>query len=221
VNRTLDYSDRMTSSNWDGWISAVDNALRTVSGAASQARSVPDLPAADTTTMTPQERRLSGALMRVNHVGEVCAQALYEAQALTARSTAVREQMRAASRDEIDHLVWTAGRLQELGDRPSLLNPLWYAGAFTLGWLAGKAGDRWSLGFLAETEWQVERHLAGHLDQLPASDLRSRAIVTQMRSDEAAHAAQAEEAGAASLPAPLPLLMRAAATVMTTVAHRI
>lgn len=210
----------MTSSNWDSWIAAADNALRTVSGAATEARSVPDLPTSGT-TLTPQERRLSGALMRVNHVGEVCAQALYEAQALTARSTAVRDQMRAASRDEVDHLAWTAGRLRELGDRPSLLNPIWYAGAFTLGWLAGKAGDRWSLGFLAETEWQVERHLAGHLDQLPASDQRSRAIVTQMRSDEAAHAEQAEAAGAATLPAPLPLLMRAAATVMTTVAHRI
>lgn len=177
--------------------------------------------AVDCTELSVSERRLSGALMRVNHVGEVCAQALYEAQALSARTDTVRQQMRAASRDEVDHLAWTARRLQELGDRPSLLNPVWYAGAFTLGWLAGKAGDAWSLGFLAETEWQVEQHLAGHLDRLPAADERSRAVVTQMRADEAKHAQEAVQAGAATLPKPLPQLMRLAARVMTTVAHRI
>jgi 3-demethoxyubiquinol 3-hydroxylase len=146
---------------------------------------------------------------------------LYEAQSLTARSDAVRVQMRAAAKDEVDHLAWTARRLRELGDRPSLLNPVSYAGAFALGLAAGRAGDAWSLGFLAETERQVEQHLAGHLERLPAADDRSRAIVAQMRTDEALHAEHAEAAGAAVLPPPLPALMRVAAGVMTTIAHRL
>ena len=169
--------------------------------------------------MDPQDRRLAGALMRVNHVGEVCAQALYAAQALTARRPDLKAQMAQAARDETDHLAWTEQRLAELGDRPSLLNPLWYGGAFALGLLAGQAGDRWSLGFVVETERQVEQHLAGHLQRLPADDLATRAVVAQMRDDEAAHAATAERAGGLPLPAPVRGLMRAAARLMTRTAH--
>jgi ubiquinone biosynthesis monooxygenase Coq7 len=166
-------------------------------------------------------RRLSGALMRVNHVGEVCAQALYQAQALTARSEGMREQMLAAAREEVDHLAWTEARLKALGDRPSLLNPLWFAGAFAIGLAAGRLGDAASLGFVVETERQVEAHLASHLQRLPTEDAESRAIVAQMKADEARHADEALAAGATPLPAPVQALMRAAAKVMTTVAHRV
>ncbi len=171
--------------------------------------------------MVDADRRLSGALMRVNHVGEVCAQALYQAQALTASSSELRQSMQAAARDEIDHLAWTEQRLRELGDRPSLLNPLWYAGSFAIGVLAGRLGDATSLGFVVETERQVEAHLAGHLDRLPAQDARSRAIVDQMRVDEGRHADAALTAGGKALPAPVRWLMRGAAKVMTTTAQRI
>jgi ubiquinone biosynthesis monooxygenase Coq7 len=157
--------------------------------------------------------------MRVNHVGEVCAQALYQAQALTSRSPEVRAQMAAAAREELDHLAWTEQRLAELGDRASLLNPLWYAGAFAIGMVAGRIGDPVSLGFVVETERQVEQHLAGHLERLPAEDARSRAIVAQMKDDEARHGATAQRAGGVDLPAPVRALMRAAAKVMTTTAH--
>lgn len=177
--------------------------------------------ASETAVLTPTERRLSGALMRVNHVGEVCAQGLYQAQALTARTPALRDQMLAAAQEETDHLAWTEARLRELDTRPSLLNPLWYGGAFALGLLAGRAGDAWSLGFVVETERQVEEHLAGHLTRLPAGDAASRAIVAQMRNDEAAHGLAAQQAGAAALPAPLRWAMRLAAGVMTTTAHRL
>ena len=170
---------------------------------------------------TDADRRLSGALMRVNHVGEVCAQALYQAQALTASRSELRQSMQAAARDEIDHLAWTEQRLRELGDRPSLLNPLWYAGSFAIGVLAGRLGDATSLGFVVETERQVEAHLAGHLDRLPAQDARSRAIVDQMRVDEGRHADAALTAGGKALPAPVRWLMRGAAKVMTTTAQRI
>ncbi len=159
--------------------------------------------------------------MRVNHVGEVCAQALYQAQALTARTPELRVQLAAAAREETDHLAWAAQRLQELGDRPSLLNPLWYAGAFALGLVAGRAGDAWSLAFVVETERQVEEHLGGHLSRLPERDAVSRAIVAQMKADEAQHGRAAQQAGAAALPAPLRLAMRLAAKVMTTTAHRV
>lgn len=159
--------------------------------------------------------------MRVNHVGEVCAQALYSAQALVTRDEALRRQFETAAREETDHLAWTQQRLDELGARPSLLNPLWYAGAFAIGLLAGRSGDARSLGFLVETERQVERHLESHLDRLPAADHASRAIVDKMKQDEARHADQAETSGAAALPAPVRWAMRAAAKVMTTTAHRI
>jgi ubiquinone biosynthesis monooxygenase Coq7 len=169
--------------------------------------------------MAAGERALSGALMRVNHVGEVCAQALYEGQALTARSEALRADFRKAAEEEGDHLAWTRARLGELGARPSLLNPLWYGGALLIGMAAGRLGDSASLGFMAETERQVEQHLAGHLERLPAADARSRAIVAQMKDDERAHADRAVGQGAATVPAPARLLMRVAARVMTGTAH--
>ncbi len=201
----------------DEWIASADQALRTLTGGAHAARAQPS--AAGVTDLTAQERRLSGALLRVDHVGEVCAQALYQAQGLTARSPTLRQQMQHAAAEEVDHLAWTERRLAQLGARTSLLNPLWYAGAFGIGLLAGWAGDRWSLGFVVETERQVEQHLAGHLDRLPSADAPSRAIVEQMKIDEAQHAAAAESSGAAALPAPVRLAMRLAARVMTRTAH--
>ncbi|MES2959827.1 MAG: 2-polyprenyl-3-methyl-6-methoxy-1,4-benzoquinone monooxygenase [Pseudomonadota bacterium] len=208
----------MTDSLNRGLIAA-DAALRTLAGSARAIR--PHPASSESDQLTPEERRLSGALMRVNHVGEVCAQALYQAQALSARTPALREQMTAAAREETDHLAWTEQRLRELGDRPSLLNPLWYAGAFALGLAAGRGGDAWSLGFVVETERQVEEHLAGHLSRLPERDLTSRAIVAQMKDDEAQHARTAHQAGATDLPLPLRLAMRLAAKLMTSTAHRI
>lgn len=171
--------------------------------------------------LTPEDKRLSAALMRVNHVGEVCAQALYASQAWGTRDPLLKAQFAAAAREEVDHLAWTEQRLKELGGRTSLLNPLWYAGAFTIGLIAARAGDRHSLGFVVETERQVEAHLNEHMDRLPAADLASRAIVAQMRDDEVAHADAAEKAGGAPLPAPVRGLMKLAAKVMTVAAHRI
>lgn len=171
--------------------------------------------------MSDEDRRLAGALMRVNHVGEVCAQALYEGQAATTTDPRLEAFFRQAAAEEGDHLAWTRERLGELGARPSLLNPLWYAGAFAFGALAGRLGDRFSLGFMVETERQVERHLAGHLERLPPGDAASRAIVEQMKTDEAGHADQAEALGAAPMPEPVRVVMRAAAKVMTETAHRV
>jgi len=165
------------------------------------------------------QRRLSGALMRVNHVGEVCAQALYNAQALVTDDAVLQRQFEAAAHEESDHLAWTRRRLHELGEPTSALNPLWYAGAFGFGLLAGRLGRAISLGFVVETERQVEQHLQSHLERLPAVDLASRAIVEQMKQDEARHAADAEQAGAAELPAAVKLAMRLAARVMTRTAH--
>lgn len=159
--------------------------------------------------------------MRVNHVGEVCAQALYQGQALTARDPGAREALGKAAREEEDHLAWSAERIRELGGRPSLLNPLWYAGSFAIGALAGALGDRWNLAFLAETERQVEEHLTGHLEALPPEDERTRAVVEAMRADEAKHRASALALGAADLPEPVRLAMRFASKVMTTVAYRV
>lgn len=204
----------------DRLLSSLDHALRTLSGAVHAARPLPPVVAEDD-GLDDEARRLSGALMRVNHVGEVCAQALYQAQALTARTQELRQQMDRAAREETDHLAWTQQRLSELGDRPSFLNPLWYAGAFGIGLLAGRLGDSTSLGFVVETERQVEQHLASHLDRLPLEDERSRDIVQRMKEDEARHADDALAAGAAALPAPVRWLMRGAARVMTTTAHHI
>lgn len=204
----------------DKLIIAADAALRTLFATPRAARACPTLPQQDT-ELTAAEKAQAGALMRVNHVGEVCAQALYTAQAFVTNNPALREQFKQASLEETDHLAWTSQRLAELGARPSLLNPLWYAGAFGLGLLAGRLGDRVSLGFVVETENQVEAHLQSHLSRLPLSDHASRAIVAQMKDDEARHAVDARRAGAQELPAPVKLLMAAAAKVMTTVAQRI
>lgn len=167
------------------------------------------------------EKRASAALMRVNHVGEVCAQALYTSQALATRNPSLRAHFTKACIEETDHLAWTANRLAELDSRPSLLNPLWYAGAFGLGLLAGRLGDAVSLGFVVETEHQVGAHLQSHLERLPQADHTSRAIVAQMQTDELRHAQDARDAGALELPPPVKDLMRAAAKVMTTVAHHV
>ena len=197
-----------------------DTALRALTGSFSATRPVPASTVAPG-TLTEAEKDLSGALMRVNHVGEVCAQALYSAQALATKNPALRRHFEEAARDETDHLAWTRERLKQLGARPSVLNPLWYAGAFGLGLIAGRAGDAVSLGFVVETERQVEQHLESHLDRLPAADASSRAVVEQMKRDEAGHATSAEQAGAARLPAPVRWAMQLAARVMTTTAHRI
>ncbi len=204
----------------DKLIIAADAALRTLFATPRAARACPTLPQQGT-ELSAADKAQSGALMRVNHVGEVCAQALYTAQALVTGNEALRAQFKQASLEETDHLAWTSQRLAELGARPSLLNPLWYAGAFGLGLLAGRLGDRVSLGFVVETENQVEAHLQSHMSRLPAHDHASRAIVAQMKDDEARHAVDARRAGAQELPAPVKMLMAAAAKVMTTVAQRV
>ncbi len=206
---------------------AADAALRTLFAPSRAARPCPTVhaPSPNTTPLSAEDKSLAGGLMRVNHVGEVCAQALYTSQALGARvfsgNETLARHMEAAGQQETDHLAWTEARLQALGSRPSLLNPLWYAGAFALGLLASRLGERVSLGFVVETERQVEAHLMTHLDRLPAADTASLAVVAQMRDDEARHAREALQAGAAELPSPAKWAMRAAAKVMTTVAHRI
>ena len=206
----------------DRLLAAADSGLRTLLAPPRAARPSPAAAVTASTPLTEDEQRLSGALMRVNHVGEICAQALYTAQALGTPDPALRRQLDAAAREETDHLAWTHERLDQLGDRVSLLNPLWYAGAFGIGLLAGRiGGDRLSLGFVVETERQVEAHLASHLDRLPAGDSASRAIVAQMKDDEARHADAALHAGGVALPAPVRGLMRLAAKVMTVTAHRI
>jgi 3-demethoxyubiquinol 3-hydroxylase len=199
-------------------LAAADSALRTLFARPRAVRPCPTVPA-DETRLQPHEKKHAAALMRVNHVGEVCAQALYTAQALATPNPELRRHFEKAADEETDHLAWTAGRLKELGARPSLLNPVWYAGAFGLGLLAGRFGDRVSLGFVVETERQVESHLESHLERLPAADHASRAIVAQMKEDEAGHAAKAVAAGGLELPPPVKLAMRAAAKVMTTTAH--
>ncbi len=204
----------------DSAICAFDRTLRTMSNVATASRANPAVGVAEP-GLTEQEKAHSAGLMRVNHVGEVCAQALYAAQSAFAKTPLTREQFQKAGEEEVDHLAWTADRLQELGSRTSLLNPLWYAGSFALGAVAARLGDPVSLGFVVETERQVEAHLDRHLDELPPNDLRSRAIVTQMRDDEVAHAEAAAQLGAAELPLPVKKVMEAMAKVMTTAAYRI
>ncbi len=207
--------------SFNALILAADSALRTLWAEPRASRPTPQAATAEL-VMTDRERREAGALMRVNHVGEVCAQALYTGQALASNDRTLRAKLAEASREETDHLAWTAQRLQELNDRPSLLNPLWYAGAFAIGYAAGKlGGDRVSLGFVVETERQVEAHLQSHMDKLPAADSASRAIVAQMKADEVAHAQMAQKAGAVELPGAVKALMQTAAKVMTSVAHRV
>ncbi len=204
----------------DTLISVADQALRTLFARPRASRPCPLLPA-ESTELSAADKALSGALMRVNHVGEICAQALYAAQALATGNNKLRLQFERAAQEETDHLAWTRQRLDELGARASLLNPLWYAGAFGVGLLAGRLGDRVSLGFLVETERQVEAHLAGHESRLPANDHASRAIVAQMKDDESRHAVEAQRAGAAELPGPAKAAMAAAARLMTTVAYHV
>jgi 3-demethoxyubiquinol 3-hydroxylase len=209
----------------DTLISAADRALRALLAPPAGGRPVPPTPVSregsgGDTVLSQDEKRESAALMRVNHAGEVAAQALYHAQALFARNPEVRDFMLKAAREETDHLAWCETRLKELGARPSALNPLWYAGSFGIGALAAIMGDKASLGFVAETERQVEGHLKSHLDRLPAEDARSRAIVEAMCQDEVGHGQQAQSAGAASVPAPIRELMRRTARVMTHTAYR-
>lgn len=204
----------------DRVLTTLDAALRTVFVAHPTTKACPTV-ASEVTELSEADRKEAAALMRVNHVGEVCAQALYTAQAFATRNENLRAHFLQAGAEETHHLAWTEARLKELGDRTSLLNPLWYAGAFGIGLLAGRLGDRVSLGFVVETENQVEAHLDSHLSRLPAGDYASRAIVAQMKQDEAQHALDAQELGAIELPLPVKGLMRAAAKVMTTVAHRI
>ena len=202
----------------DDLIVGFDRALRTLSGTASGVRPNPAA-GFEEGSLSTAERRHAAGLMRVNHTGEVCAQALYQAQALSVRNPATREQLAQAAREEEEHLAWTQQRLSELNSRTSLANPLWYAGSFAIGLCAGIAGDRANLGFVVETERQVEEHLTGHMDRLPAGDARSRAIVTAMRDDEVRHGAAARSAGADELPFPIRVLMRATAKLMTVTAY--
>ena len=197
----------------DAMLVAADEALRALSGAATAGR--PSPAAEDDGPGRAEDRTLSGRLMRVNHTGEVCAQALYSGQALVARDAGVRAALRQAASEERDHLVWCRHRIAQLGSRTSVLDPLWYAGSFAWGVASGLAGDRWSLGFLAETEDQVERHLEGHLDRLPPDDRASRVIVARMREDEARHGETGRALGGRDLPGPVKAAMRAAARAMT------
>ncbi len=200
----------------DRLLTAADNALRALLAPARAARTAPLPPPAE---LDEAQRRQAAGLMRVNHAGEIAAQALYHGQALVARNPRVREALLKAGREETDHLAWTQQRLTELQSRRSLLDPLWYAGSFAIGVVAGLAGDRTSLGFIEETERQVEGHLDSHLERLPAADTRSRAIVEQMRSDEIEHGRRASELGATPLPLPIRKLMQASARVMTQSAY--
>jgi ubiquinone biosynthesis monooxygenase Coq7 len=198
----------------DELIIGFDKGLRTLFAPARSARAMPGENLADA-DMDAAQRALAAALMRVNHSGEICAQALYQGQALTARDSGARAALEAAAQEETEHLAWTERRIAELGGRKSLLNPLWYAGSFAIGAVAGALGDKWNLGFLAETERQVEQHLEGHLSRLPETDQKSRAIVEQMCADEARHARTARQHGGAELPAPVKAAMQASSKVMT------
>lgn len=204
----------------DMLLGGVQRALDTVAGAAVATRPSPGeaLPVPE---LDAKQRRHAAGLMRVNHTGEVCAQALYDGQAALARDPATRAHLETTATEETDHLAWCAERLRGLDDRPSLLNPLWYAGSFAIGALAALAGDRWSLGFVVETERQVEAHLGKHIERLPEADARSRAILETMQADEARHADNALARGGAKLPFPIPAMMRCASAVMKAVAYRL
>ena len=212
TSRTLSPLDRLLDS--------AQNALSTVAGSPRAERANPGETIPDV-VLDEAERRHAAGLMRINHVGEVCAQALYIGQAAVARDPSTRAYLLDAAQEETDHLAWCAERLQELDSRPSVFNPLWYAGSYALGALAGLRGDGWSLGFVVETERQVEAHLDEHLETLPPADLRSREILTVMKADEARHADHAQQAGARTLPAPIPTLMAGASKLMKAVAYRL
>jgi len=205
----------------DRALAEVERALSTALGATQQARRPSPAAGISDQKLAEDERRHAAGLMRVNHTGEVCAQALYSGQAAVARDAGTREQLLEAAAEETDHLAWCGERLEDLSSRPSLLNPLWYAGSFAIGAAAALINDRVSLGFVVETERQVEAHLGEHLQKLPADDARSRAIVAQMQADEARHGQNALAAGAIELPPPIPALMRLASAVMKAVAYRI
>jgi len=209
----------------DTALTELNRAMSVLTGNAVASRAYPAETSAESSAgaepLTDAERRHAAGLMRVNHVGEICAQALYRGQAVQCHDDATRALLHRAAQEETDHLAWCETRLRELDSRPSLLNPLWYAGSFALGLAAGRAGVPRNLGFMAETERQVEEHLENHLTTLPASDARSRAVVTQMRDDEIGHRVSAEEAGAQPLPAPVKLAMRLMSRVMTTTAYRV
>jgi 3-demethoxyubiquinol 3-hydroxylase len=204
----------------DRFIAGLDRALRAVTGVVEARRASPSAGVEEAFLSEPDKRH-SAALMRVNHVGEVCAQALYEGQALVARDGRTRASLEHAAKEERDHLAWCAGRIAELDGRTSVMNPIWYAGSFALGACAGFLGDRWNLAFLAETERQVEEHLTGHLESLAEEDLRTRTLVGAMRADEARHRQTAIELGAAELPQPVKIAMRCASRMMTTVSYRL
>jgi ubiquinone biosynthesis monooxygenase Coq7 len=204
----------------DDLIVEFDKGLRTLLAPAMTSRPLPGKSLAEA-EMAEEEKRLAAALMRVNHSGEVCAQALYQGQALTARKHEIQQALKEAAREETEHLNWCESRINDLGGRKSLLNPAWYAGSLAIGALAGAIGDKWNLGFLAETERQVVHHLESHLQRLPESDVKSRAVVEQMKQDEAKHATTALEHGGAELPAPVKLAMKLSARMMTGVAFRV
>ena len=202
----------------DQLIHTFDTGLRTLFAASTAARSRPDV-GLEEPTLADKSKQHAAALMRVNHVGEVCAQALYSGQALTSKNPQIVKSLQHAAAEEIDHLAWCEARINELGGRKSMLNPIWYAGSFTLGAVAGALGDKWNLGFLAETEKQVSNHLQNHLQQLDETDIKTRTIVEQMQQDEAAHAAEATQLGAAELPAPVKAGMQLVSKLMTKTAY--
>jgi 3-demethoxyubiquinol 3-hydroxylase len=205
----------------DGFIIEFDRALRSIVGATPMRRPVPDSSVMSETELSAQEKKHAAGLMRVNHVGEVCAQALYQSQKLHAKSDDLKNKLEHAAIEEEDHLAWCERRLEELDSRPSLLNPVWYAGSFVLGSIAGLAGDKISLGFVAETEKQVEHHLDDHLKELPSNDHRSRAVVAQMRADEIAHGQMAIQEGGVELPGAIQAVMKTMAKIMTVTAYRV
>lgn len=205
----------------DRLIIEFDTALRSVVGGANSQRPAPGAELLSKTVLDTQERQHAAGLMRVNHVGEVCAQALYQSQKLVARNPQIQEMLNHSGQEEMDHLAWCEARLQELGSHTSYLNPFWYAGSFAIGLAAGLAGDKWSLGFVSETEKQVENHLESHLQKLPQEDHRSRAIVDQMRIDEIEHGQAAKDAGGVSLPQPIQQMMQVMSKIMTSTAYKI
>ncbi len=205
----------------DRLIIEFDTALRSVVGGANSQRPAPGSEFLSKTALDAQERQHAAGLMRVNHVGEVCAQALYQSQKLVARNPQIQEMLSHSGQEEMDHLAWCETRLQELGSHTSYLNPFWYAGSFAIGLAAGLAGDKWSLGFVSETEKQVENHLESHLQKLPQEDHRSRAIVDQMRIDEIEHGKAAKDAGGVPLPEPIQKIMQMMSKIMTSTAYKI
>ena len=211
TDRTLTALDRL--------MGQIDQALHIVFGPTPRPTRNNPASIKEEVDLKASEREFSGRLMRINHAGEICAQALYQGQAATARLPEVREKMEQAAQEENDHLAWTEERIRELGGHTSYLNPLWYTGSFAIGALAGVVGDKWSLGFIAETERQVVKHLADHLQRLPAADCKSRAILEQMRDDESHHATVAIESGGAELPGPVRRVMRCASKIMTRTAY--